>query len=375
MHIINNVDDLKELLSTEKRFHLYGAGSQTINFLSDLKSCGISANITDILVTDINGNPSSLHNIPVVQCDKSALDKQDCILLTLNNVLQNKIADYLNDCEADVINPLPAIYSDVYNSIKAFVAHYPDNLTGLNTPNTKYPGKIVWTCWWQGEDNAPDIVKACWQSQRKHLSDDIQHIIITQNNYSDYITIPDYILEKFKDGKNGLSYLADYIRASLLYKYGGVWLDSTVLLLEPLPKECWELPLYTWRLDAAQFCSQTIWCAWFLAAQQESALFRFVMEAFLFYFSKYDKIKYYLTIDYFISICTNTVSGVLEDFQQIPYNNATAANLERHLHEPYSESQFQQYCKGSFLQKLNRYLSVECSKDSILNHIIRENLR
>ena len=53
MHIINNVDDLKELLSTEKRFHLYGAGSQTINFLSDLKSCGISANITDILVTDI----------------------------------------------------------------------------------------------------------------------------------------------------------------------------------------------------------------------------------------------------------------------------------------------------------------------------------
>lgn len=374
MYIIHTIDELKELFSSQKKIHLYGAGSQTVNFLSALNSCGIIPNITDILVTDSSRNPGHLQNIPVIQCNKPTLSRQDCILLTVNDVLQDKISAYLEDCNAEIANPLPAIYNDVYNSIKPFAEHYPDNLTGLNAPDPQYSDKIVWTCWWQGEKHAPDIVKACWQSQKKHLSNDIQHIVITQNNYSDYITIPDYVLDKFKDGKNGLSYLADYIRVSLLYKYGGVWLDSTVLLLESLPKQCWELPLYTWRLNATQFCSKTIWCAWFLAARQGSPLYQFVMEAFLFFFSKYDKIKYYLTIDYFISICTNIVDGVLEQFLQIPYNNATAANLGCHLHEPYSEEQFQKYCKGSFLQKLNWHLNGEYAQNSILTHIIRENL-
>jgi len=374
MYTINNLADLKNVFSSTKRFHLYGAGNQASNFLSDLDSCGIAADIKDILVTSIAGNPPYLRDIPVIQCDKSVLDKDDWIFLTVNDTLKTKIISYLDGCGATLVDAFPAIYHDVYNSIKPFIENFPNQLSHLNGSPIRHLGKVVWTCWWQGLDRAPQIVKSCWNSQRKNLPADTRHIIITKDNYSDYITIPDYILTKFENGKNGLSYLADFIRSSLLYRYGGVWLDSTVLLLDTLPEECWTLPLYTCQFDASHFFTKTIWMGWFLAAQQGSILYQFVMEAFLYYFSKFEKIKYYLTIDYFISICINEVPGVLEQFQQIPYNNATAFRLSSHLYEPYSKELFHEYCKDTFLQKLSWRLNDSYSEESILHHIIQGNL-
>jgi hypothetical protein len=103
------------------RFHLYGAGNQASNFLSDLDSCGIAADIKDILVTNIAGNPPYLRDIPVIQCDKSVLDKDDWIFLTVNDTLKTKIISYLDGCGATLFDSFPAIYHDVYNSIKPFI--------------------------------------------------------------------------------------------------------------------------------------------------------------------------------------------------------------------------------------------------------------
>lgn len=368
MRAITSLSELENLLSSPMIFHLYGAGVQAVNFMEDMKACGIKLNIESILVTDTEGNPGSLRGIPVIKCDKDALSSRDCIILTVNDRIKEQVMEYLKNCSCEIIDAFPAVYNDIYNSIKPFADNFPNRLTGLNRPAAK-AGRTVWTCWWQGEDEAPELVKACWRSQKRNLSDDVQHIIITKDNYSNYITIPDYILDQFKDGKNKIAHLADFIRASLLYKYGGVWLDATVLLLEPLPEQCWSLPLYTWRLDAAHFNSKTIWATWFIASRQGSVLYQFVMEAFLYYFTKYDKVKYYLTIDYFISICTNVVDGVLGQFWQIPYNNRTAVNLCSHLNEPYLESRFSEYCRGSFLQKLNWHES-EYGEDSVYQYII-----
>lgn len=368
MRTITSLSELENFLSSSRKFHLYGAGVQAVNFMEDMRACGIKLNIESILVTDTVGNPGSLRGIPVINCDKDALSSRDCIILTVNDRIKEQVIDNLKNCSCEIIDAFPVVYNDIYNSIKPFADNFPNGLMGLNRP-TGRAGRTVWTCWWQGEDEAPEIVKACWQSQKRNLLSGEQHVIITKDNYSRYITIPDYILNKFEDGKNKMAHLADFVRACLLYKYGGVWLDATVLLLEPLPEQCWSLPLYTWRLDAVHFNSKTIWTTWFIASCQGSVLYQFVMEAFLYYFTKYDKVKYYLTIDYFISICTNLVDGVLEQFGQIPYNNQTAVKLGRHLNEPYLESKFREYCQGSFLQKLSWHGSGY-GEDSVYKYII-----
>lgn len=369
--VIKSLDELKRFLSGERKFFLYSAGFAAWNFVQSLKACNIQLKIEGVLVTNSNGNPKKFEGIPVIQYNKTILKKDDYILLTVSERFKEEIVAYLENCPAILVYPSPAVfYYDVYESIRLFADAFPNGITRLNQPQVPTE-RIVWSCWWQGEEAAPEIVKACWRSQRTHLADDIKHIIITKDNYNKYITIPDYVLDKFEKGKNLLAHLADFIRVCLLYKYGGVWLDSTVLLLEQLPEECWKLPLYTWKFDNTHFFSNTIWTTWFLAGQQGNVLFQFVMEAFLYYFRNYEQVKYYLTIDYFISICTNLVDGVLEQFKQIPYNNEKANTLNMHLNEPYSEINFCKYCEGTFLQKLNRNGSGY-GKDSVYAHIIAD---
>lgn len=286
MYTIDSLEELKRFLCTDKIFHLYGAGFPAANFLRSLESCGIEVSITDILVTDTNNNPNSLRGIPVVRCKKSMLHSEDCVLLTVNECVKDEIVEYLEDCDAELIEPSPFIfYNDVYDSIRPFADRYPRDLSGLNSPDlSENKEKILWSCWWQGEEQAPDIVKACWKSQRKYLPEKTRHIIITNDNYSEYITIPDYVMDKFKGGNNQMAHLADLIRVCLLYKYGGIWLDSTVLVLKAIPPEWWEFPVYTWRFDKTHFCSKTIWTTWFMGGLQGNELFRFVMEAFFYYF-------------------------------------------------------------------------------------------
>ncbi len=338
-----------------------------------------TVDIKNILVTNKQGNPDNVGGGPVVQYDRMNFTEQDVIIIAVDKRIKGEIDDYLQDCGAERIDLRSGIvkYEDIYNRIRPLADNFPANIMGINEPLNCYGGRIVWTCWWQGEADAPDIVKVCWQSQRKNLSEDIKHVIITKDNYSDYITIPDYVLDKFEDDKNAIAHLSDFIRASLLYKYGGVWLDATVLLLEKLPEECWELPLYSWRSDKIDnmtlFGSEFKWTTWFLTAQKGSALYQFIMEAFLYYFSVYNRIDYYFTLDFFISIGINILEGVSEQFLNIPYNNETAARLIGHLNEPYSEEKFRQYCEGSFLQKLSWHRN-DYPKGSIFDYLVSGNV-
>ena len=92
----------------------------------------------------------------------------------------------------------------------------------------------IWTIWLQGEDNAPNLVKACYRSVRRHCSQEL--IVLDANTIFDYITLPKEIVQKYKDGKIGHAHFADICRVELLYNYGGYWLDSTGFVTAPIPK-------------------------------------------------------------------------------------------------------------------------------------------
>lgn len=89
--------------------------------------------------------------------------------------------------------------------------------------------KNIWVCWWQGERNMPEMVKKCFGSIIKH-SNGHPVKLITFDNYKDYVSIDERIVEKVKNGKFKLAHLADLVRLKLLEQYGGLWLDSTMLL-------------------------------------------------------------------------------------------------------------------------------------------------
>ena len=95
---------------------------------------------------------------------------------------------------------------------------------------------IIWTCWLQGEENAPPIVKACIKQMRETETNQ-KIIVVTSENFTQYTTIPDYIITKWKAKKISNTHFSDILRVCLLYDNGGTWIDSTAYLMDNLPQE------------------------------------------------------------------------------------------------------------------------------------------
>ena len=112
---------------------------------------------------------------------------------------------------------------------KKYLTEYNDN-----SPNLKSLKKeCIFTIWFQGEENAPDIVKACFKSIRKFSSYPL--IVLDEQNIFDYISLPDFIMKKFKKGKIRYCHFSDICRLELLYRYGGFWWDATLFMTNEIP--------------------------------------------------------------------------------------------------------------------------------------------
>ena len=94
-------------------------------------------------------------------------------------------------------------------------------------------GEKIFTLWLQGEDKAPPLVKACFRSIRRHCKQEL--VVLDEKTIFDYITLPPEIMEKRRAGKIKHAHFADICRVELLYEHGGIWLDSTCFVTEPIP--------------------------------------------------------------------------------------------------------------------------------------------
>jgi hypothetical protein len=92
--------------------------------------------------------------------------------------------------------------------------------------------KIIWIYWEQGWDKVPRICTLCKQSWEKLNSTTWKINILDKNNLNDFINV-NVINSNFWNIKP-IQARADIIRTLLLQKYGGVWVDSTVICMKPL---------------------------------------------------------------------------------------------------------------------------------------------
>lgn len=79
----------------------------------------------------------------------------------------------------------------------------------------------IWVCWWQGLENAPDIVKACIESIQRNAGNH-PVIVLTDENYKQYVTIPRWVEEKRRKEIITRTNYSDLLRLSLLAEHGGM---------------------------------------------------------------------------------------------------------------------------------------------------------
>lgn len=100
--------------------------------------------------------------------------------------------------------------------------------------------KVIWWCWLQGIEATPPIVMACYNSLMREfkgsrvqdvqgLSDGYEIKVVDVENWKEYVELPDYIEKKWKKKQIPPALFSDLLRLELLIKYGGTWIDSTVL--------------------------------------------------------------------------------------------------------------------------------------------------
>ncbi|OUP81437.1 UNVERIFIED_ORG: hypothetical protein B5F06_14970 [Lacrimispora saccharolytica] len=73
------------------------------------------------------------------------------------------------------------------------------------------------------------MIKCCLNSVKENRNGFFVKLI-DESNLDSYVTLPDYIVGKWKQGIILDALFSDLIRLELLIKYGGLWLDSTVLM-------------------------------------------------------------------------------------------------------------------------------------------------
>lgn len=88
---------------------------------------------------------------------------------------------------------------------------------------------------WEPKNKIPDYLKLCMKTWEKFIPDAEVHILDFSNIF-DYIDITPYGKKLFS-GAFSLPQIADAIRAMLLEKYGGIWMDvDTIILRDDINK-------------------------------------------------------------------------------------------------------------------------------------------
>ena len=117
------------------------------------------------------------------------------------------------------------------------------------TPLPQGEGRILWQYWESKDGTIPPLVQACLDSVEKYKGNKCKRIFLTYENIREYVELPEYIYRMKEGGKMCTAHFVDIVRTALLVKFGGVWVDSTILLTDTMPNYITDSDLFFFRTD------------------------------------------------------------------------------------------------------------------------------
>lgn len=226
-------------------------------------------------------------------------------------------------------------------------------LKQANLPMEKVSNAPIWVCWFQGESQMPEIPKMCLASIRKNANGH-PVILLTDENYDQYVHMPDIVLQRFQMGQLKPAHFADILRIHLLAQQGGIWLDATLLLTSPLPEEIFSAPLFTIKTKPfGCFVSQCRWTVFCLASWKHNPLFVKLAKSFELYLQETDIFVDYFMFDQFVDMLYQRDTTIRAMLDAVPFNNEHVHQLGKVLDKPYHPEHWTQMSKDTYLFKLS----------------------
>ena len=195
----------------------------------------------------------------------------------------------------------------------------------------------VWVCWFQGLENAPELVNRCYKSLKDNLTDR-EIILITSENMSNYVKFPKFILEKWEKGYITHTHMTDLLRLELLIRYGGMWIDSTVLCTskrEEIPDYYFNSDLFIYQsLKPGRDGQAQLISSWLMSARTNNKILMMTRYLCYEYWKKNNSMVDYFLLHDFMSIA---LENNIEEWKNIiPRDNATPHILLLRLFDQYN---------------------------------------
>ena len=221
----------------------------------------------------------------------------------------------------------------------------------LDTPQSNVPTRIIWLCWLQGLEQAPEIVQKCVASVRQHMPD-YKVQILTSENIFDFVSLPEPIIRKYQKGIITFTHFSDILRTALLVQHGGIWLDTTVFLTGLIPSQMTDAPLFFLQKSILSTTPHA-GSSWLLVAQKGNPVLQRVLDLLAAYWARENKLRdYYLFHLFLYLVLTENEQGIIAR-KQTPYVlNVDAHTLQFALFEDFSNTQWEQIISRSPIHKL-----------------------
>lgn len=220
------------------------------------------------------------------------------------------------------------------------------------------PSDYIWLCWWQGEAQMSPLVRECC-SRIRRFNPDKQVILITEDNMEQYVSFPSYILEKFHKGIITKTHMSDLLRAELLARHGGVWMDATIYTFGPIPEHFYEKTLFTGRCEYNKTdynVSRNRWTSYFwVSPWPEHVFFRFLSDFWRAYWKDHETLIEYFLIDYVIDWGYHTIPIIKNELDAVDVNGCGVDlwTLLRKLRDDYSPALIEKIRQENWMQKLS----------------------
>lgn len=184
----------------------------------------------------------------------------------------------------------------------------------------------IWVLWIQGEGSLPALVHENLEALRHYAGNHPVHLV-SMESLPDFAELPGRYMDLLGSGQITAAAFSDIVRIYLLQQHGGLWVDSSVRITKSLPREIFDLPLWTAKGIDGEFpweprCIDiTEWTGYFLAAPPNSLFFSFLKAAYDVYFDEYDEVLDYLLINHFAKIAREQIGVIGDEHALIPDNN------------------------------------------------------
>ena len=291
-------------------------------------------------------------------------------VLNLKNIL-HKI--YLELLITDKVKRADLKVKWVRRHLDKYVSKALNNYKKDKTIEDKNP-RIIWQYWHQGVENAPDLIKACFESVKKYSSGYEQRIL-TYDTIKDYVEIPKKYYKLLEEKKIPLAIFSDILRLNLLEKYGGLWVDATMYFTDYLSEDIYNSDFFCYMVDPNDSFTQTILKCYFIKSTSNNEFLKLLKSSIENYWSENDFLINYFMFEHIMTMLYEKSGQVKDIVDNMPsFPNSARYILAAKLYDKFNIEEYNNIIKNNNIHKISyKELRDKPTKDTYYEYIVSKN--